>query len=262
MTSYSALLSGLERGPHGRIHTIVPESWMQGRTTYGGLTAALAHEAAAGLAEGRPLRAVQIAFVGPCGGDVIISPSVLRAGRTSLFVSVDLVTEAGVAARGLFTFGHARASAFRFATLGAPDLAGPETCDIFFPAGAGPKFTEHFDMRLASGDRPMAGGETADIHVWVKHRDPQAPPGATTLLTLGDALPPAIMSRSDTPAAISSMTWMAEVLPGTAPSPDGWWLANARAEAAGDGYVSQAMTLWNRAGVPAMIGRQTIAIFA
>ena len=71
---------------------------MQGRTTYGGLTAALSLESALELVEDVPVRSAQIAFVGPVGGDIVISPTILRRGRNSVFVSVDVVGEQGVAA--------------------------------------------------------------------------------------------------------------------------------------------------------------------
>lgn len=42
----------------------------------------------------------------------------------------------------------------------------------------------------------------------------------------------------------------------------GWRSIRASAESVLDGYYSQAMTVWNSAGKPVLVGRQNIAIFA
>ena len=59
----------------------IPPSWHQGRTAYGGLSAALAYQAAK-LAEADlpPLQSAQIAFAGPLAGEVTITASTLRRG--------------------------------------------------------------------------------------------------------------------------------------------------------------------------------------
>ena len=46
MPLYSELIAGLKRGTNGRIEATITDDWLQGRTTYGGLTAALCLEAA------------------------------------------------------------------------------------------------------------------------------------------------------------------------------------------------------------------------
>ena len=62
---------------------IAPE-WLQGRTAYGGLSAAIALASAkAGYADLPPLRSAQIAFVGPLSGDVTATPALLRRGKNS-----------------------------------------------------------------------------------------------------------------------------------------------------------------------------------
>ena len=59
--------SGKQTGDHA-MSFHVPETWMQGRTTYGGLTAALCLQAAMPTSGGRQIRSAQVAFVGPVSG--------------------------------------------------------------------------------------------------------------------------------------------------------------------------------------------------
>lgn len=257
---YSELIAGLKRGTAGRIETTIPDDWMQGRTTYGGLTAALCLEAALELVPDMPVRAAQVAFIGPVGGDVVISPSVLRRGKSSAFVNADLVSEEGIMARCLFTFGAKRPSALNQRSRDWPQVDGPEACPPFFGERR-PKFAHNFNIRLAAGEHPMSGAAKGDMTLWLRHKDEGALWNATTMLSLADAPPPAAMTMMREPAPISSMTWMAEFLTDEITTTEGWFLAHHEAQATKDGYSSQSMRLWNRSGEPVMIGRQTVAVF-
>jgi acyl-CoA thioesterase len=261
VAAYTELLSAIVRMPDGGTETTIPDQWMQGRTTYGGLTAALCLDAALAISGGLPLRAVQIAFVGPAGGTLTSTPTLLREGKNSRFVSVRMRAVDGVAAEAIFVFGAARESQLDFSALTPPEVAGPLQTPDYFPRGAGPAFIQNFDVQLAAGAPPMSGAAEADISLWLRHRDRAAPDNTVSLLALADAPPPAAMSMLRQPARISSMTWMAEFLTDTIDTEDGWFLARHTAQTAQQGYSSQAMRLWNRHGRPMMIGRQTIAVF-
>lgn len=259
---YSELIAGLQRGQAGRIEATIPEDWMQGRTTYGGLTAALCLEAALELVPDMPVRSAQVAFVGPVGGKVVISPTILRRGKSSAFVNADLVSEDGVMARCIFTFGAKRPSQINKTSIMQPEVDGPEAYPSFFGSGRRPNFAHNFNVRLAKGEPPVSGSESGDITLWLRHKDEGALYNATTLLSLADAPPPAAMSMMTEPGPISSMTWMAEFLSDEITTTEGWFLVHHEAQATRDGYSSQAMRLWNAEGEPLMIGRQTIAVFA
>lgn len=243
--------------------TAVPETWMQGRTAYGGLTAALCLEAAIALSGGLPVRAVQVAFVGPVNGTVTCKPEVLRQGKNTVFTSVRMTGDDGVLAEAIITFGAARTSTLDFAHLPPPDVPAPDAAPLYFrKPGQGPTFAQNFDIMLAGGHPPMSGASEADISIWMRHKDPATRSDAVALLALADAPPPAAMSMFTVPGRISSMTWMAEFLTETIDTEDRWFLARHTAQTARNGYSSQAMSMWNRAGAPVMIGRQTIAVFA
>ena len=78
----------------GGFATAIPEDWMQGRTSYGGFSAALALEAARGLAPDLPpLRSAQVSFVGPLSGEVEVRARMLRRGKNASWRSVNLKTK-------------------------------------------------------------------------------------------------------------------------------------------------------------------------
>ena len=263
MTRYTELMNSLHRKSDHTLDAHIPESWMQGRTTYGGLTAALSLQAAMGLVDDLPIRSAQVAFVGPVGGDVQIKPTLLRRGKNTAFVSVDITAESGVTAQSIFAFGKAKESAIHFDDMPMPTVRPPEAIESFFDEGRPrPGFTQNFDMLLATGDRPISGSKDKSIGLWMRHLDPDTPQDATAVLAIGDAPPPAVMSMFTEPLRISSMTWMAEFMTDTITTdPEGWFFAQHTAQLAKDGYSSQSMRLWNRQGDPILVGRQTIAVF-
>lgn len=260
--TYSELITSVQADAQGLSRAYIPAEWLQGRTTYGGLSAALCHQVARELSRDMPLRSAQIAFVGPTGGDVTLKAETLRAGKSSTYVGVDLLGDKGLATRAIFVFGAARPESLKTAPrLTAPDVAAPSLDAQFIPPKIGPVFLENFQVEMIAGGVPMSGSSTAENLYWMRHRDPAAPSDASALLALADCPPPAALSLYSAPAMVSSMNWSIDVLSDTFETEDNWWLARAHAETVKDGYSSQSMTLWNRHGKPVMASRQTIALF-
>ena len=113
MTTFSELMSSLRR--NGSDWTVtIGDDWLQGRTIYGGLVAALCLDAAQReYADLAPLRSAQISFVGPAKGNVRIRPTLLRKGKSAAFVGVELEGDAGLATRATMCFAADRPSALR-----------------------------------------------------------------------------------------------------------------------------------------------------
>lgn len=260
-TAFHALMSGLE-GCNGRYAGVIPEDWMQGRTTFGGLAAAYCLEGALrAYPQQAPLRSAQVAFIGPAGGPVEIESSVLRAGRAVTFLGADLFADKGIATRAIFAFGAGRPSVFERVFTPTPAVPAPEDCDPYFDSAFQPAFARQFDNRLAKGARPVSGSGHHDHFVWVRHKDERAT-SLAALLALADMPPPAMLPMFTQFAPISSMTWIVNFLTSAPRTRDGWWLLQFRAENASEGYSSQDMMVWNRDLEPVIAGRQSVAIFA
>jgi acyl-CoA thioesterase len=262
MSSFDATLSALAPTDDKRWTANPDESWRQGRTLFGGLSAALCYAACERLADDLPpLRSAQVAFIGPAADAAMLNPAILRRGKSVTFASCDLEAGGALAARTLFCFGGPRPSALADAAPRAPDVAGPDDCEPLFPPGYGPTFAQHLHQRLAGGYRPLTGAPKGAILAWVRHKQP---PGASLagFIALGDALPPAAFPQVTGPAAISTMTWQIDLIAPESIDPSGWFLFSTKVEANGDGYSLQEMAMWNEAGDPVAIGRQTVAVFA
>ncbi|MEP6785427.1 MAG: thioesterase family protein [Sphingomonadales bacterium] len=230
------------------------DEWLQGRTAYGGASAATALMAVkAAYPDLPPLRSVQIAFVGPLAGDVRISPTLLRRGKNSAFVGCDVVGSDGVGLRALFLFMASRDSAISYAGLDVPPHDPPEANPVdpdTLPQG----FLRNFD--LASGAKREAG-----FLRWTRLRERAGMDAETEFLTIADALPPAAMQLAKTWGPISSATWQINLVTDAPRTRDGWWLLCADTLHAGHGNSSQSMTIWNRDGDAIATATQSVALF-
>ena len=261
MTEFSTLLATMIR-QGDTWHSNPTEDWRQGRTLFGGLSAALCLEACARLVPDLPpLRSAQIAFVGPSAGEATLVPTLLRQGKSVTFMACDLIADGAVATRSLFCFGGARPSGYSAEAARAPTVPPPGDCEPLF-AGRGPTFTQHLDQRFAGGHRPVTGADKGDLMVWVKHLDPAAPASLASVVALGDALPPSTLARFTAPAAISTMTWHLDMIDPTRFHPDRYVLLRSTDDAVGHGYAGQAMGMWDEDGAPILIARQNVAVFA
>jgi acyl-CoA thioesterase len=261
MTSFSELLQSIAPAGDGWAVDVSPD-WRQGRTLYGGLSAALCLEACVrSFPDLPPLRSAQIAFVGPAAEDLRIRAAVLRQGKSTTFVTADLTSAGQAATHATFCFGAARASTYLRHAARAPEAPAPAALPDYFPLDRRPAFAQHYEVKLAAGGPPVSGAKDGDILLWARHADAAAPANAVSLLALADVPPPAAFSMFTAPAPISTMTWTIDFLDDAALSSGGWKLLRSTAQTIRDGYSAQTMAIWDDAGTAIALGQQTVAVF-
>lgn len=236
------------------------EGWGQGRTLYGGITAALAtHAALRAMPDLPPLRSAQYSFVGPAAGPLTFSVELLRRGRSTAVVSVDCRTAEGLAARAMLVFGAARDSRLERDDMPMPEVPAPDALEPFHrkpPKGLG--FPQHFEMKLAAGGRPASGGDP-QLLVWSRLREEEGVEPLIALIALADALPPPALAMLDGWVPVSTVTWAVDLFQPV--DRGGWHLLQSVAEQTGEGYSLQGMNLWNDQGRRVIAARQVVAIF-
>jgi len=261
---FQALANGLEADGGGyRCH--IPQPWRQGRTAYGGLTAGLCLAAAQKqFSDLPPFRSANINFIGPVSGPPHFTSRLLRQGRNVTSVETTAKVGGEIVASVNFIFGGLRESAINVA-YPAPDAPKPQDCELFTPPearGFVPEFFNRFDTRVIKGARPMTGASEGYIRTWSRHADPASRVGAASLLTIGDALPPAASPLMTKIAPVSSVNWIFTVLTDKPQTQEGWWHLETNLTAAKGGYSSQVMRIWNIEGELVAEGGQCVAIFA
>lgn len=256
MTPITEILAARTMLAHG-FACDVPADWLQGRTAFGGLSTALALQAALELEPDLPpLRSAQIAFIGPLAGKVTVSATKLRRGRNAAFIQADVSSEAGLGLRATFVFMAALPSQLAHDTaprgpvaVPAPDanvFIGPDTSFI-----GNFEFVDHKD-----------GTGPAEWLRWARLRDRDGLDPHVELLAIGDALPPAALKLfDDKRVPLSSLNWQINFITPEPRTDSGWWLLSAQADTAHLGYSSQRMTIWNAAGEPIAEAMQAVAIF-
>lgn len=241
---------------------VVPPDWLQGRTVYGGLTAALALQSvllSAGGASLPPLKSASFAFVGPAVPPLTFHQRILRAGKSVTAVAVEAMSDAGPALDGFMIFGQERQSALCYDTAPMPKVQPPLACAPW-PKEVMPDFLQHFEVRQAGVAYPLAGAEHPEFLVWLRHLDANHVDPMVALVALADGLPPAAMNFFKAPAPISSITWSFDILAPVVE--EGWLLMRSYGGQARDGYSAQDMEIWTESGKRLLWGRQNVAIFA
>jgi len=261
MTPFSALTAVMRQQEDN--HSIVlPDDWLQGRTAYGGLSAALCLEATKRSHENLPpLRSAQFCFIGPATGTLNISADVLRRGKSTVIVGSDLTGDSGLALRSTFCFGAGRASSHEHQALAMPNVPKPDECPDYYVWPDRPNFMRHFDGRLAAGAMPRTPGAKPEMTVWLRHRDTGDEANFVRVLALADALPPPSLVLSKEFIQISTMTSAIEFLDDKPLTSTGWWLVQAIADTSREGYSSQSIVIWSPDGKPVLTSRQNVAIF-
>ncbi|NUT77615.1 thioesterase family protein [Pseudomonas sp. C1C7] len=261
LTGFSSLICNLTK--QGDKYTIdLPLDWLQGRTAYGGLSAALCLEATIrSFPLLPPLRSAHFSFLGPAVGELGVSAEVSRQGKSTAFTQATVVGEMGTAAQASFCFGTARVSGYDYCSIPAPEVSHPDTYPAYFSWLNRPNFMQHFEGRLVSGARPCTADELPEMLVWLRHRDLATETNLVGLLAMADALPPAIFVMFREPVPISTVTWSVDVLDESCETEEGWWLVRSVAESASNGFTTQVITIWAADGRPVLSARQNVAVF-
>ena len=243
----------------GGFAATVPENWMQGRTAYGGFSAALALVAAQRLVDGLPsLRSATVNFVGPLAGEVEVRARLLRQGRNATWIDAEVSSEAGVGLSATFVFmGAVEASSLHLHEVPMPANVISLDQAVPLPERAGPSFAPNLDRRFAL---PQSTEKLPEICWWERIKDSEGLDPMVALILLADALPPGVMPLTG-PAPISSMTWLINLLTPLPETDDGWYLLQALGNYAEKGCSSQDMAVWNTRGQAVAVGMQSIAIF-
>lgn len=261
MTSLKQILDGLTPlGDAPGWRGEIPDGWLQGRTGYGGLSAAIAlHCAMQSDTDLPPLRSAQVSFIGPLAGPIMVTAHRLRRGKNAAFIQADIESEAGLGLRCTFVFMRAIESEIDYATTTVPDFAQPGDGEKTFKGNPHVAFTQNFEF-LDRRDGPNLA--PAEWLRWTRLNERDGLDPMVELMAIGDCLPPAALRLLGRNVPMSSMTWILNVLGPTPSTEDGWWLLRSNADYAKAGSSSQQMGIWNSRGEMVAEQMQSVAVFA
>ncbi|MBL8299465.1 MAG: thioesterase family protein [Rhodanobacteraceae bacterium] len=247
-----------------RIQVEVSDDWMQGRSVFGGLQAAIAVAAMRSLAPDLPLRTLQMTFIAPVPmGTVRAVAVLLRSGKSTQHIQARIEDGSGaLLALAIGVFGSGRPSRVqRELPIDRLHETGTSTGLPFLP-GNTPNFLQHFGVTLHEGALPFANTPVHTNRYSLDLHDE----GTTTewhLLAIADFVPPVALSWMDSAVPGSSLTWMLELLvEDYTTQPLQGWQIGAELVAAGDGYTSQSTWIIAPDGRAVALSRQSMVVFA
>jgi acyl-CoA thioesterase len=228
---------------------VVPPSWAQGRTVYGGLSAGLLCDAVSqGVDPNRRLRYLKVGFLRPLETDkpFRIGMEEISAGRTIVVRSAQIIQDGEARVTAQANFVTRLESQVEIETFSPPTLKPWSAEGALRMRGPGfPAFTRFFDFHATTEGLPFRGGEVPELGGWMRFETAPDTITKSHLVCLIDAWPPASASYYDRMVPLSTINWgihFAEPLDGV--RGDDFLGYLARVNFFRDGYGSSAADIW------------------
>ena len=244
----------------------VPASWRQGRTVFGGLSAAIMNQAmASDIADDRVMRVQNSQFIGPLYADEPFKINVIhmRDGKNVTQIQAQLIQRDQVAVQSMAAFGVSRASSIAVPAPRIEDLTPPEKAN-WIPQipGVVPKFFRYIDIRIEEGGYPFTGRKTDHYRGWMRFKDA---PGQITdahLITLIDAWPPTVAQQLKRPSPVSTLSWNVEFIhPHPVITGKSWLAYHCETRQALGGYAHTFAKIYSECGQMIAVSRQVVTVF-
>ena len=172
-----------------------PENWCQGRTAFGGLSAAMLYTAMREKVDSeRDILSLSSNFVGPllANIDFDIQVTVLRQGKNATQVEARAIQNGQVSVIALGSFAIARESKIKLNETPKCVLSkvNPEKIMPYL-AGITPSFFQHMNFNIKKGAMPFSASKTGELAGWMQLKEQPEQLGIAEILALTDAWPPA-----------------------------------------------------------------------
>lgn len=245
----------------------IPVSWGQGRTAYGGISAALCFQAAQNhIEDQRTPRSFHCNFIGPvtCGEPLKITSEILRTGKNVTQIVASVLQNDRVCVMAQICFGVSRGSILQKPDMTKHELTVPKKGN-FLPQipKLVPKFIQHFELAVEKGSLALGKSDQPVLHGWSKLKHPPAKMTYASLIAVMDAWPPTMYQMKRIPAPASTMSWDLEFISPIDNLNGEEWIASVNeARHIENGYGHEESTFWAPDGSVLAYSRQVVAIFA
>lgn len=244
--------------------TAFNESWAQGRSAFGGLSAALAVTAMKKLLENDlPMQSLMVSFIAPLpAGEVNVEPVIQRQGKNVTQMAASVFSDGKLCLQAMAAFGNPREGIALEHEYKFNPVARENGIPIANHVKRLPPFLSYFDGCWISGGMPFSGQGARKLNMWVKHKADMGSFATENIVTLADIPPPVILSYFDTPPVpASSLTWSLEFLVPAESVNSEWFFLEFYIEAAANGYTQQSGLVFDENGRLCAITRQCMVYF-
>ncbi|MFF7168514.1 acyl-CoA thioesterase [Streptomyces pseudovenezuelae] len=239
--------------------TRIDPLWRSWEGAHGGHVAAVALAAVRAQFAGgdQPVRTLTTHFLAPAAaGPLHVSGAVPASGRRTAACVFSGHQDGLPVVVGSALFGSGRPGT-SYDGQPAPDVPGPEDRRAVDLPGRLAPFARQLEIRPATADLPLAGGERAELLAWVRFTDGR-PLDAGAVVTLTDVLPPALYAVWRSPRPVPSAELTVHFTDAVDESAgDGWSLVRIRTDHAGAGWAVDDSAVWAADGRLLALGRQS-----
>jgi len=245
---------------------IVPTTWAQGRTVFGGISAGMLYNAIRQqVSDERVLRSFTTNFVGPLSPELpfTVEVTLLREGKNVSQYTAQATQNGKSCVFVQACFGIGRKSAIRVENTDKHAMEVPKK-GKFIPQipKITPKFLRHFDLSINQGGIPFSRRKDSIYHGHMRFKKPPEKITDAHIITMIDAWPPTLLQMMKLPAPASTVSWNLEFIhPHKPVLPTDWFAYQAHTRQAEDGYGHTEATIWDKDNEVIAISRQTVAIF-
>ncbi len=249
--------------------TTVDASWGQGRTLFGGISAALAFNQTRKLVDvERPLRSLSVNFSGQAlaATPFSLSQELLSNGKSISQVTAKVIQNDRTVTHVTACFGLERDSGIQV-TADKADLPklGTNT-RLNYIKGLTPEFVQHFEFEYSKGGFPFTNSPLNELAGWVRFKEPAEEFSEAHLIALIDAWPPTVLQKLKGFAPCATVSWNLEVIqPITLLehpiAGDDWLYYEAEIKQAHHGYAHTEAKIYSADGTLLVLSRQLVAIY-
>jgi acyl-CoA thioesterase len=240
------------------------EDWSQGRSAFGGISAAFASTAMRKLvANDKPIRSLMVSFIAPLpAGKCKVEPSLQREGRNVSQCAASLIHDEKLCLQAMAAFGNSR-EGFSVDQQAKFDPL-PRENGVRFDGHAKrlPNFLKFFDGAWVGGGMPFASKFQPTLKMWVKHKSDMRNFPVEKIVTIADIPPPVILTHfSKPPVPSSSLSWSLEFVVPPQEIESEWFYLEFETEAAANGYTQQSGRIFDEGGRLCALSRQCMVYF-
>jgi acyl-CoA thioesterase len=248
----------------------VNNSWGQGRTLFGGMSAALALENISQQVDSqRPLRSLAINFTGQALADTPFSIAIqpLSEGKSVSQFNGQVLQNDRIVTQVCACFGIERESNINVygSKIELPKIGTHPR--LSYVKGLTPEFVQHFEFEYCKGQFPFSNSPVNELAGWVRFKEAVNQLTEAHLVALIDAWPPTILQKLKSFAPCATVSWHLEIVQPLSLleqplNANDWLYYDAEIKQAHHGYAHTEAKVYTADGNLIALSRQLIAVYA
>ena len=248
------------------VFTVDP-SWAQGRSVFGGLSAALilTRIESTEEASNRNLKSLSVNFCGVFEADTSceIRYDVLSRGKSVVQIQGQLLQNDEVKTQILACYAAPRDSSIHIASKAATPKSSIDKAMIFpYIPNVTPAFGQHIDIGALNNCIPFSGVTTTEVIGWTRFKDAPKTFNLAAVIALIDAWPPAVLPMLKKPAPASTITWNMEFAnPELNLKPEDAIYYECDVIDASGGYAHTEAKIYDPSGQLIVLSRQLVGVY-